>query len=100
MTLSVPNNTYQVTIHGPREKVALIKLIRNIHPNGGLKGAKDTVEDALSFEAWMAEVITFDILLDDAQLGRLWYHTQNDDRFSVSWMMRVNKPKIDIDLTA
>ena len=94
------DHTYSVTIHGPREKVKLIKLIRNIALEGGLRRAKELVEENIHFEDWMDPTVHFDLLLNDAQLGRLYYHTANDDRFEVTWMMRVDKPKFDIDLTA
>ena len=94
------DHTYSVTIRGPREKVKLIKLIRNIALEGGLPRAKKLVEESISFVDWVEPTVRFDLLLNDAQLGRLYYHTANDDRFEVTWMMRVDKPKFDIDLTA
>lgn len=93
------NHTYSVTIHGPRKKVNLIKLIRDINLEGGLRHAKKLVEDNICFEEYMDPTVHFDMLLNDAQLGRLYYHTANDDRWEVTWMMRVDKPKFDIDLT-
>jgi hypothetical protein len=93
------DHTYSVTIYGPREKVKLIKLIRDINLEGGLRRAKELVEENISFEDWMDPTVHFDLLLNDAQLGRLYWHTANNDRWEVTWMMRVDKPKFDIDLT-
>lgn len=100
MSLSKRNNVYNVTIRAPREKVTIIKLVRNMNPAMGLKGAKDVVEDRVQFEDWMDERVSLEVLCDDAQLGRLWFETFNDDRFEVTWMYKVEKPGFDIDLTA
>ena len=61
---------YLVKLHMQRQKVGLIRVIREI-TSWGLKDTKDYVERTFTFDAWMDTDVNFEVLINAKQYGRL-----------------------------
>jgi len=66
-------HNYKVTLTARRGKVNIIKLIRAI-TGWGLKEAKDYVEREFSFDEWLTDWVTFDVVITTEQMAQLAHY--------------------------
>ena len=65
---------FHVEIRMDRNKIKIIKLIRNLGPTlTDLAAVKWAVEEQISFDKWMSDSVTLWLNIDEQTLGQLYF---------------------------